>query len=438
MPCGVHTRARAGRVREARSHRRWLFPTTARSNGGASCSRRVVSCARPFLRREREQEREREQVLFVFAPPAHANHRRDERAPPGASRSLMLEAGWLRRTEPNRTLASQAHHEGGLRHSRARRPRADAAAQLEGGLAARGRQQSDQRTCARPPAVPRPASARRVPSSSVVSGPPPSSRRSVVSSCRRRPLRPAAARRRRRCPIAARGRAQRRFVVVAARSPPAARCSPAVRIDSSAVRLASFTRRFWSSPPLLPLSVSPVPPAAAPSCTLAPPRSFCSALLCSALLCSALLCSARLGSARLDSTRLDSTRLASPLQDMGFKEPSPIQRQAIPVGLQRRDVIGIAETGSGKTAAFVIPLLACVVVVSSDASSSSVACRRRVVAACRLVAYRRRAPPFVLLSESSPPLLLRVRIAPAQSSLRHRASVSPPCSCLIRRAHRRS
>lgn len=40
-----------------------------------------------------------------------------------------------------------------------------------------------------------------------------------------------------------------------------------------------------------------------------------------------------------------------------YKEPSPIQRQAIPIGLQRRDLIGIAETGSGKTAAFGIPLL---------------------------------------------------------------------------------
>jgi ATP-dependent RNA helicase DDX23/PRP28 len=39
-----------------------------------------------------------------------------------------------------------------------------------------------------------------------------------------------------------------------------------------------------------------------------------------------------------------------------FKAPSPIQRQAIPIGLQRRDLIGIAETGSGKTVAFGVPL----------------------------------------------------------------------------------
>jgi len=39
-----------------------------------------------------------------------------------------------------------------------------------------------------------------------------------------------------------------------------------------------------------------------------------------------------------------------------YKEPSAIQRQAIPIGMQRRDLIGIAETGSGKTAAFGVPL----------------------------------------------------------------------------------
>ncbi len=31
---------------------------------------------------------------------------------------------------------------------------------------------------------------------------------------------------------------------------------------------------------------------------------------------------------------------------IGYKEPSPIQRQAIPIGLQNRDIIGIAETGT--------------------------------------------------------------------------------------------
>ncbi|KAF9620309.1 hypothetical protein IFM89_011044 [Coptis chinensis] len=41
----------------------------------------------------------------------------------------------------------------------------------------------------------------------------------------------------------------------------------------------------------------------------------------------------------------------------GHKTPSPIQMAAIPLGLQQRDVIGIAETGSGKTATFVLPML---------------------------------------------------------------------------------
>lgn len=41
----------------------------------------------------------------------------------------------------------------------------------------------------------------------------------------------------------------------------------------------------------------------------------------------------------------------------GFIEPSPIQDQAIPVGLNGQDVIGIANTGTGKTVAFAIPIL---------------------------------------------------------------------------------
>lgn len=45
------------------------------------------------------------------------------------------------------------------------------------------------------------------------------------------------------------------------------------------------------------------------------------------------------------------------VRKIGYKEPTPIQRAAIPVALGLRDVIGVAETGSGKTASFVIPLL---------------------------------------------------------------------------------
>ena len=44
------------------------------------------------------------------------------------------------------------------------------------------------------------------------------------------------------------------------------------------------------------------------------------------------------------------------LHDVGYQEPSPIQEQAIPHLLQGLDVIGQAQTGSGKTAAFGLPL----------------------------------------------------------------------------------
>ena len=47
----------------------------------------------------------------------------------------------------------------------------------------------------------------------------------------------------------------------------------------------------------------------------------------------------------------------STIAECGYARPTPIQMAAIPVGLQFRDVLGVAETGSGKTAAFVIPML---------------------------------------------------------------------------------
>lgn len=45
------------------------------------------------------------------------------------------------------------------------------------------------------------------------------------------------------------------------------------------------------------------------------------------------------------------------IDKVGYTEPSPIQRAAIPIALQARDLIGVAVTGSGKTASFLLPLL---------------------------------------------------------------------------------
>ena len=57
-----------------------------------------------------------------------------------------------------------------------------------------------------------------------------------------------------------------------------------------------------------------------------------------------------------DAFSLDE-RLLGALKSMGFENPTPIQAQTIPIMLEGRDIIGRARTGSGKTAAFGLPLL---------------------------------------------------------------------------------
>ena len=50
--------------------------------------------------------------------------------------------------------------------------------------------------------------------------------------------------------------------------------------------------------------------------------------------------------------------LLAAIRKVGFEEPSPIQAQTIPLLMEGRDVVGLAQTGTGKTAAFALPVLA--------------------------------------------------------------------------------
>src|SRR5262249_56052629 len=62
-----------------------------------------------------------------------------------------------------------------------------------------------------------------------------------------------------------------------------------------------------------------------------------------------------------DLTTFSELGLAAPilkaLAEKGYATPTPIQAQAIPGVLSGKDVLGIAQTGTGKTAAFALPIL---------------------------------------------------------------------------------
>lgn len=75
---------------------------------------------------------------------------------------------------------------------------------------------------------------------------------------------------------------------------------------------------------------------------------------------------------------------------MKFTKPTQIQQEAIPLALQGRDIIGLAQTGSGKTCAFSLPILqalwedpkplfACIMAPTRSVASS---CRCFFVFAC--------------------------------------------------------
>jgi ATP-dependent RNA helicase RhlE len=59
-------------------------------------------------------------------------------------------------------------------------------------------------------------------------------------------------------------------------------------------------------------------------------------------------------------------RIFKAIQEAGYTEPTPIQAAAIPLVLEGHDLIGVAQTGTGKTAAFTLPMLAKLSTVLSD------------------------------------------------------------------------
>src|SRR5699024_3274620 len=60
-------------------------------------------------------------------------------------------------------------------------------------------------------------------------------------------------------------------------------------------------------------------------------------------------------------TTFESLNLAEPvhkeLVDLGYEKPSPLKARTIPLLLEGRDVVGLAQTGTGKTAAFALPVI---------------------------------------------------------------------------------
>ena len=59
---------------------------------------------------------------------------------------------------------------------------------------------------------------------------------------------------------------------------------------------------------------------------------------------------------KFDEFKLNK-QLLNAVEEAGYTEPTPIQKKSIPLITSGHDVIGLAQTGTGKTAAYLLPLL---------------------------------------------------------------------------------
>lgn len=98
------------------------------------------------------------------------------------------------------------------------------------------------------------------------------------------------------------------------------------------------------------------------------------------------------------------------IKDAGYTSPTAIQRQAIPIGLEGRDMIGLAETGSGKTASFLLPLLVHIVNLKKNLSLEKLEKRRSQSSESRMEEEGEREGPYACVLAPTRELAMQIKI----------------------------
>ena len=101
-------------------------------------------------------------------------------------------------------------------------------------------------------------------------------------------------------------------------------------------------------------------------------------------------------------------RLLEGVRDLGFTETRPIQTAVIPLALAGHDLIACAATGTGKTAAFVVPMLQWLLATASDATGADGTGMANVDLVAQAFSSAPRSP-VAAPQDSGPPLASRVR-----------------------------
>src|ERR1700687_574960 len=115
-----------------------------------------------------------------------------------------------------------------------------------------------------------------------------------------------------------------------------------------------------------------------------------------------------------------SAELLRGIQDLGFVEPTPIQIQAIPPAMAGRDVLACAMTGSGKTAAFLLPILQRLSALPRGTTRALIVAPTRELAA-QIDEHRRELSRFTRIDGAA--VFGRVRMGPQEHAFRKKVDI---------------